>query len=87
MIISNQLFTNPFCNFTVNELKMEKQSNQVIPTHAGWVVKKSRSTRASRVFETKDKAVEYAEKLSKKEKTDLYIHEKNGMVRDRKSFA
>ncbi len=66
---------------------MAKKSNHVVPLSTGWIVRKSGSVRASRTFDTKEKALEYAHKLSRKEKTALYIHKSNGMVQHRKSYS
>lgn len=62
---------------------MAKKSNHVVPSSSGWAVKKSGADRASKIFETKDKAVEYGRELSKNEKTELYIHKSNGMVQNK----
>ena len=66
---------------------MAKKSNHVVPATSGWSVKKSGAARASRTFVTKDKAVEYARELSKHEKTELYIHKKNGLIQNKNSYG
>jgi hypothetical protein len=66
---------------------MAKKSNHVVPSSSGWSVKKSGSDKASKTFETKDKAVEYGRGLSKNEKTELFIHKSNGMIQDRNSYG
>jgi Uncharacterized protein conserved in bacteria (DUF2188) len=66
---------------------MIKKSNHVVPSSSGWAVKKSGAERASKVFETKDKAVDYAKELSKSEKTELFIHKSNGMIQNRNSYG
>jgi len=62
---------------------MAKKSNHVVPSSAGWVVIKYGANRASKIFETKEKAVEFGRELSKTEKTELYIHKKNGMIQEK----
>ena len=66
---------------------MSKKTNHVVPSSSGWAVKKSGSERASRTFETKEKAVEYGRELSRSEKTELYIHKTNGMIQNRNSYG
>jgi hypothetical protein len=66
---------------------MAKKTNHVVPSSSGWAVKKSGSSRASRVFGTKDKAVDYGRKLSINERTELYIHKKNGMIQNKNSYG
>lgn len=66
---------------------MAKKSNHVVPSNSGWSVKKSGSDRASKTFDTKGKAVSYGRQISKSEKTELYIHKKNGMIQERNSYG
>ena len=66
---------------------MSKKTNHVVPSSSGWVVKKSGSERASRTFDTKEKAIEYGRELSRSEKTELYIHKTNGMIQNRNSYG
>ena len=67
---------------------MAKKSNHVVPSPSGlWAVKKSGSERASKTFDTKEKAVLYGRELSKNEKTELYIHKTNGMIENRNSYG
>jgi len=67
---------------------MSKQSNHVVPAKSGgWAVKKSGSARASKVFRTKVEAKKYGTKISKSEKTELFIHKKNGTIQNRNSFG
>ncbi len=66
---------------------MAKKSNHVIPSSDGWAVKKSGAERASKVFGTKEKAVDYGRDLSRTEKTELFIHKRNGMIQDRNSYG
>ena len=66
---------------------MAKKSNHVVPYSSRWAVKKSGASRASKTFTTKENAIQYGTKLSKNEKTELYIHKKNGMIQYRDSFG
>ncbi len=66
---------------------MAKKSNHVISTPTGWSVKKTGSYKASGIFDTQKKAEIYGIELSKKERTELYIHKENGQIRDRKSYV
>ena len=67
---------------------MAKKSNHVVPSRSsGWAVKKSGAVKSSKNFTTKDKAVEYAVKLSRNEKTELYIHKGNGIIQDKRSYG
>lgn len=66
---------------------MAKKSNHVVPSTFGWAVKNSGSERASKTFGTKEKAISYGRELSKTEKTELYIHKKNGMIENKNSYG
>jgi Uncharacterized protein conserved in bacteria (DUF2188) len=66
---------------------MTKRANHVVPSASGWAVRKSGAERASKTFDNKGKAVAYGRELSKSEKTELYIHKKNGMIQNRNSYG
>ncbi len=67
---------------------MSKKSNHVISSKSGgWAVKKSSSSRASKVFGTKEEARNYGIAISKKEGTDLFIHGKDGTIQNRNSYG
>ena len=64
------------------------KSNHVVPSKkdGGWIVIKSGSERAVGRFSRKEDAVRYGRKLSRREKTELYIHKKDGSVQNRNSY-
>ncbi|MDF5689314.1 DUF2188 domain-containing protein [Aquirufa aurantiipilula] len=67
---------------------MTKKSNHVVPTlSGGWSVKKLGTSKAIRNFDSQEKAIEYGQKLSQNQKTDFYIHKKNGIVQNKFSFS
>lgn len=66
---------------------MTKKSNHVVPSSSGWSVRKAGASKASKTFDRKEDAVRYGKVISKNEKTELYIHKKNGMIQDRNSYG
>lgn len=68
---------------------MAKKSNHVVPSkkNGGWAVRKADATRASGSFATKAEAVRYGQELSRREKSELYIHKKDGTIQDRRSYG
>jgi len=68
---------------------MSKKTNHVIPSkkNGGWAVKQSGSTRVRKKFATKVSAVAYGREVSKKEKTELFIHKKDGTIQNRNSYG
>jgi len=60
----------------------------VVPNSAGgWDSKKAGAQRASRHFDTKAKALEFARKQARREKAELFIHKKNGQFQNRDSHG
>ena len=54
-------------------------------TSGGWSVRKDRALRALRAFDFKEEAIEYAETLAEKDDLDLYIHNKDGSVDEKRN--
>lgn len=67
---------------------MNKASQHVVPNHSGrWIVRKSGASRASRVFVTRNDAVAYARHLARKDRSEVYIHGRDGTVSQRDSYG
>jgi hypothetical protein len=65
-----------------------KASKHVVPSGTGgWAVKNSGATRASRTFETQQQAVTYGRDAAKKVGTELYIHGRDGTIKDKRSYG
>lgn len=66
---------------------MSKASKHVVPsTTGGWAVKNAGSSRASKVFTTQADAVTYARDAAKKAKTELFVHGKDGTIKERNTY-
>ncbi|MCX5954757.1 MAG: DUF2188 domain-containing protein [Cyanobacteria bacterium] len=65
---------------------MTKKSTHVVPRNVGWAVKKEGASRASKNFTTQADAVKFAKELAQKEKAELYVHRRDGTIRDRLSY-
>ena len=65
----------------------------VVPRKRGrWAVKKENSSRASKTFDSKKKAVNYGRKKAKRKagrnsKSELLIHKRNGRIHDKRSYG
>jgi hypothetical protein len=67
---------------------MAKASKHVVPNPAGgWAVKNSGSVRASKTFDTQQQAVGYGRQVAKKSGTELYIHGRDGTIKDKRSYG
>lgn len=60
---------------------MARKEHHVVPNaNGGWDVKKPNSARASAHTETKAEAIEKAREISKNQKSELIIHNKDGKI-------
>jgi hypothetical protein len=65
-----------------------KRDQHVAPNpKGGWSVRSSGAARASRVFSDQGEAVRHGRDIAKREKTELFIHGRDGTVRERDSYA
>lgn len=60
----------------------------VVPSQRGngWAVRKVDSSRAGRVFPTKQAAVGYSKNVAKREQSELYIHRSDGTIQENYSY-
>ena len=65
---------------------MPKQTH-VIPTDNGWASKDTGNEKVSRVFSTKQEAIDWARNHSKIEGNELFIHNKDGKIANRVSHG
>jgi hypothetical protein len=64
-----------------------KKSHHVVPNiDGGWSVRRSGATKASKRFATREEAVRYGKGLAKKEQAELYIHRKDGTIREHDDY-
>ncbi|GJI88877.1 DUF2188 domain-containing protein [Duganella hordei] len=66
----------------------KKRDQHVVPSSSGgWAVRRTGAERASKVFETQQEAVRHARTIAKKERSELYVHKKDGTIRARDSYG
>ena len=66
---------------------MAKPGQHVVPNGSGWSVKRAGASKASSVHRTQDEAVLAATKLARRQQTELYVHGRDGRIRDRSSYG
>jgi uncharacterized protein YdaT len=66
---------------------MSKQGQHVVPSAAGWSVKKAGAARASSTHATQNEAIEAATRIAKNQKTELFVHGRDGRIRERNSYG
>jgi len=60
---------------------MQEQSQHVVPDqHGGWSVRKRGASRATRIFNLQEDAIEYAKHVAQREGLPIYIHGKDGTI-------
>ena len=60
----------------------------VVPRPKGeWAVRTSGASKASRVFSTQAEAIQFGRSAAQKERTELYVHRKDGTIRERNSYG
>lgn len=62
-------------------------NQHVVPNGDIWQVKKERSNRATKNFNTQKEAINYARDLSRKQESELVIHDRKGRIRDKDSYG
>ncbi len=66
---------------------MAKQTHVVPNSNGGWDVKQSNSKRSSGHYDTKKEAINKGREISKKQKTELVIHNKDGKIAQKDSHG
>lgn len=67
---------------------MKKSSQHVVPTpRGGWAVRSAGATRSTKTFSSQQEAVNFAKALAKSQGAVLYVHRKDGSIRERSSYG
>ncbi len=66
---------------------MTKPTQHVVHHPEGWAVRKSGSDRVTAVFDTQKEAIDRAREISKNQETEMFIHGRDGRIRERDSFG
>lgn len=66
---------------------MAKRGQHVVPTDGKWAVRKAGSARSTESFDTQREAVERARQIAKNQRTEVYIHGRDGKIRERSSYG
>lgn len=66
---------------------MSKKGQHVVPAASGWSVKKAGASRASSNHATQQEAISAATQIARNQRTELYIHGRDGRIRERNSYG
>lgn len=63
------------------------KGQHVVPSARGWSVLRAGASRASSNHATQQEAIATATRIARNQKTELYIHGRDGRIRERNSFG
>lgn len=63
------------------------KNQHVVPHADGWAVKGEGNTRATKVYDTQRDAIDRARGISEKQHSELFIHGRDGQIRERDSHG
>ena len=66
---------------------MSGKSQHVVPSATGWSVQRAGATRASSRHATQQEAIAAATQIARRQQTELYIHGRDGRIRERNSYG
>lgn len=66
---------------------MKKKNIHIVPNSGQWGIKKDGSERISESFKTQKKAIKKGRSIARRDKTELFIHGRDGQIRERDSYG
>ena len=69
------------------EGKMALDGQHVVPRDGKWAVRRTGSDKLTKKFNTQKEAIREARKIARNQGTELYIHGRDGRIRDRDSYG
>ncbi len=66
---------------------VSKAGQHVVPNGGKWSVRRAGASRASSTFGTQQEAISKATEIARNQKTELYIHGRDGRIRARNSYG
>lgn len=78
---------NPQIRAYADAVRRGQNSQHVVPKGGGWAVKKSSAARASKLFDTQKEAITYGKTVAANNKSELFIHGRDGRIRERNSYG
>lgn len=66
---------------------MSKSGQHIVPHAGGWSVRRAGASRATSTHATQAEAITAGAQIARNQKTELYVHGKDGRIRERSSFG
>lgn len=63
------------------------KGQHVVPNAGKWSVKRAGAVKASSTHATQAEAISAAVKIARNQKTELYVHGRDGRIRERNSYG
>jgi hypothetical protein len=63
------------------------KNQHVVPNGEKWAVKGAGNDKATKIVETQKQAIEIAKEISKNQQSEMFIHGKNGQIRERNTYG
>ncbi len=63
------------------------KDQHVVPHSDGWAVKGEGNSKATKIAETQQEAIDYAREIARNQQSELLIHGKDGQIRSRDSYG
>ncbi len=78
---------NPQIASYVQAVKKGLEGQHVVPSSGGWAVKRTGATKASGIYDTQQEALRNATRIAKNNRTEVFVHAKDGHIRERNSYG
>ena len=66
---------------------MNRKAQHVVPRDGKWAVRRTGAVRVTQRFDTQGEAIEAGRDIARKQGTELYIHGRDGRIRERSSYG
>jgi hypothetical protein len=66
---------------------MSKKNQHVVPRAGQWAVVGAGNKRATSIHDTQLSAIDAAREIARNQETELFIHGRNGQIRERDSYG
>lgn len=66
---------------------MNKKNQHIVKHNEGWAVKGAGNSKATRVVDTQQKAIDIGKSIAKNQGSELFIHGRNGQIRERNTYG
>ena len=73
--------------YLVTRSNIMGKNQHVVKTNKGWGVRGENNTRITKNFNTQQEAIKKAREIAINQKSELFIHGKNGKFRERNSYG